>query len=532
MSLYNNNMVYTAMCAAILLLQFLWLITTRSQSEKNQRTIDYIMMDTAVCICLALSIATLFRLFPGNHRLPNEDSSVFLYIGQRMTEGRVPYRDLFDHKGPLLYWIEYCGLRIMRGSFAGVWFLELMNMIATTALMIKLGRTLGTERSSIYLAVITCLGICGWKVWQGGNYSEEYALPWVTYAAGVFFSFFQKKTYHRHQIVLLGISFMVVFLLRANMIAVWASMMPVVLVLLLKDRRYGDIGTCILLFMLGTLLVLLPVLYMAFKTDSLEAMWRDYIIFNFAYTGEAKGNNGNILELLLYFAKVLWPGTLALLASLLIQPKNKLLWLNTLFFLASLYSASMSGRGYYHYAIILLPAILLPLTECFASLNGALCRRLKTGTGFLKQHTVIVFSFVLILTAAVIYRQFSSGSEEQDPAADYIKAVTERDDDVLILGNSCWYYLLTERKTDNRFFYQLPPLEISEELYYEFEKELTANPSKLVLIPGSIEERERTDTSLRGIRQVLLAKGYQSEEFETFEALLYVNHTNEKGSGD
>lgn len=523
-------MVYAAMCAAILLLQMLWLITTHPQLEKTQRKCDSILLDAAVCICLALSIATLFRLFPGNHRLPNEDSSVFLYIGQRMTEGKVPYRDLFDHKGPLLYLIEYCGLRILRGSFTGVWFLEFLNMVATTALMIKLGRTLGADRSSIYLAAIVCLGVCGWKVWQGGNYSEEYALPWVAFAASVFFSFFQTKTYHRHQIVLLGISFMVVFLLRANMIAVWASMMPVVLVLLLKDRRYRDIGKCILLFTLGTLLVLLPVLYMAFKTDSLEAMWRDYILFNFAYTGEAKSSSGNVLELLLYFAKVLWPGTLAVLVSLVIQPKNRLLWLNTLFFLVSLYSASMSGRGYYHYAIILLPAILLPLTECFASFDRFLSYRLKTGAGFLKQDTAVIFSFVLILTAAVVYRQFSSGSEEQDPAVDYIKAVTEKNDDVLILGNSCWYYLQAERKTDNRFFYQLPPMEISDSLYHEFEKELNVKPSKLVLIPGSMEEREWTDTCLRGIRQVLLAKGYQSETFETFEAFL--NNANEKGSGD
>lgn len=532
MSLYDNNMVYAAMCAAVLLLQFLWLALPHSPNDEIWSAREKCLMDAALCVCFALSIATLFRLFPGNHRLPNEDSSVFLYIGQRMTEGKIPYRDLFDHKGPLLYWIEYFGLHIMGGSFTGVWLLEVLNMMVTIAMMIRLGRTLETERSSIYLAVIACLGICGWKVWQGGNYTEEYALPWITYAVFIFFSFFQTKTYRGYQIVLLGVSFMAVFLLRANMIAAWVSMMPLVLILLLKDRRYLDIGICVLLFLIGAALVLIPVLYKAAKTDSLDALWKDYIIFNFAYTGKAKGTVGEKLELLLYFAKVLWPGTIALIMSLVILFKNKVLWLNVFFFLISLYSAAMSGRGYYHYAIVILPALLLPLTECFSLMNQFLLRRQKAGKRFLEQRTIILLSFLLILAGAVIYRHISSGTKDQNPVADYIKTVTKREDDVLILGNSCWYYLQAERKTENRFFYQLPPLNISEELYHEFERELKVHPSDLIILPGSKEEREWIDTELRGIRQTLLEIGYQRREFETFEAFVGFEYTSEEGSGD
>ena len=35
------------------------------------------------------------------------DKAVFVYIGEAMRNGQVPYRDIFDHKGPFLYFINY-----------------------------------------------------------------------------------------------------------------------------------------------------------------------------------------------------------------------------------------------------------------------------------------------------------------------------------------------------------------------------------------------------------------------------------------
>jgi hypothetical protein len=74
-----------------------------------------------------------------------------------------------------------------------------------------------------------------------------------------------------------------------------------------------------------------------------------------------------------------------------------------------------------------------------------------------------------------------------------------------------------KRKTENRFFYQLPPLEISSELYAAFEKDLDLHPPDTVLLPGREEEREWTDIRLKGIREKLLGRSYSSEVFDEFE---------------
>ena len=261
--------------------------------------------------------------------------------------------------------------------------------------------------------------------------------------------------------------------------------------------------------------VFLPVLLWAGKTGCLSALWEDYILFNFSYTGDAAAQENSILKTALQFAGVVWPGTVAQLICLFFDHRNSRQWLNTLFFAFSLLAAGMSARGYYHYAIILLPAMILPLTG-FYDLSGRLWCRL-----FRKPETVdfrlIVVSFLLIAASAFLYRRISPGELKEAAAVQALLEKTAPEDDVLVLGNNCWYYLASERKTENRFFYQLPPLEISSELYAAFEEDLDRHPPDTVLLPGREEEREWTDVRLKGIREKLLSRSYSSEAFDEFE---------------
>ena len=503
MGIYDNNLFYISLCMGSVLLQVVWvklLPENASEIQKDKRTL---LVDVLFCVCTAFAVSTLFRLFPGNNRLPTEDSSVFLYIGKRMTEGKIPYRDLFDHKGPVLYFIEYLGILVSETGYSGVWLLEVLNILTTVFLMLKLGKSVSDRSSNAFLAVLVCVGACGWRVWQGGNFTEEYALPWITLAAIAFYSFFQTGLYRWNEIMLLGVGFMIVFLLRANMIAIWVALMPVVLVLFIKEKRYFDTLKCMFLFLIGAAIVILPILFYAMRTKSLEAMWQNYIVFNLSYTNGAASISER-LRLLLFFVRALWPGTIAMIIALLNQPKNRVLWANLLFFVVSLIFVTLSGRGYYHYAIILLPAFILPFTVLF----GMTDKLLRGGDNLISRPSVIIASSLLILLAALIFRGISTGPELYDPLAEYIQKQTAEDDDVLILGNSCWYYLMTERKTENRFFYQLPPAEISAEIYDGFIKELTEHPSKLVVLPGVSVERESIDISLKGIREKLFENGY------------------------
>ena len=59
------------------------------------------------------------------------DSSTFLLLARGILDGRIPYLDLFDHKGPVFYWMEALGYFF--GGRTGVFFLQCIPLLTIAA---------------------------------------------------------------------------------------------------------------------------------------------------------------------------------------------------------------------------------------------------------------------------------------------------------------------------------------------------------------------------------------------------------------
>ena len=82
---------------------------------------------TLPLFCLLCSFAVLAvcsrssPLYPTNDWV---DANIYFTIGRGMHQGLMPYRDLLDHKGPLLYLLHWAAAAVSSTSFFGVWLLE------------------------------------------------------------------------------------------------------------------------------------------------------------------------------------------------------------------------------------------------------------------------------------------------------------------------------------------------------------------------------------------------------------------------
>ena len=512
MNLYQNPYFYAFLCLLIFGVQFIWLQFPndgKAISERNGRFLDLFF-----CLCTAVAVGTLFHLYPGNHLHPTGDSAAFIYIGNQMLEGKVPYLDCFDHKGPLLYLIEFAGLSISRGSTIGLWVVEVINIAVALMILVRFCFLASERRSSVWLSLLITFIACGWRIYEGGNFTEEYALPCISLALLVFFLFFRTGKYHKWDIFFLGVTFSAVFLLRANMIAVWVACMPLVLICFLKEKRYRDLGICTGLFLTGVLAVACPILIWLICSNALQPFIECYFSFNILYSAEVGLNAAMILHLGKVFSLMILPGIAAVIISLATRGKNALRQINLWCFAVSFLMSEMSGRDYPHYLITLLPVMAFSFTDLFDWTGN-----LQNKTDKEPSIVLLILSCLCIIVGSIGYHTVTGKKVwPEAPAITWLKENTVKADDVLVLGNDVWSYLATDRNTENRFFYQTPPIEISDAIQRDFLLELQYHPSDVIIDPiGSLEQAESWRRNLYG---QLLKQGYTYQTMNSFSVFL------------
>src|SRR5882757_6931766 len=66
------------------------------------------------------------------------DKEIYRYIGRVMLKGGVPYKDVFDHKPPLIFFLNYAALLL--GGDWGQWLIDTCLALLATGLFFQLGR--------------------------------------------------------------------------------------------------------------------------------------------------------------------------------------------------------------------------------------------------------------------------------------------------------------------------------------------------------------------------------------------------------
>lgn len=128
----------------------------------------------AVVVILLAAVAMLPAIPPLYH-MPNTDASIFLLIGEKIRQGDLPYVDWYDHKPPLIFYLNALGLWLGGGSRWGVWGVEFISVSAAALLGFAfLRRFFGTLVSTLSVGLFLLNLVF---IHQRGNMTEEYALP-------------------------------------------------------------------------------------------------------------------------------------------------------------------------------------------------------------------------------------------------------------------------------------------------------------------------------------------------------------------
>lgn len=429
---------------------------------------------------------------------PSRDGGFFLYAGQQILDGKIPYRDFWDSKGPGIFYVNALGVFLGNGSRWGIWLVEFIFIFFTFvtfyhSLIIRWSRG----------AVLFGIGIAGLglKIVLGyGNYTEEYALLFNALGIALFFSINDKlKSLWKY--FWIGILFGISFTFRANNIGGLFTIFIAFIIFYLAQKNTKGVLKIFLVSLGGFALpLLLWMLYFALFYSASEMIYAS-IIFNFSYsTAQEK----NLLFFLGGFGKygMEWVAWLTLFSWLIFVWKNfskLLVWKSAsvlnffllFWFPVEIFLSNFSSRDFSHYyiswslAVVVYNAILLDelntiLVKRFALLAIQKWELASVGI------VLIVVLFPTLPRYAKVLTAIQSQNQPKEyisPIARYVQENTQKNDLVLTWYPELGTLFMAERTSPVKYVYY--PLFLGESLTPEIENyyiaELTSKYPQMIL---------------------------------------------------
>jgi 4-amino-4-deoxy-L-arabinose transferase-like glycosyltransferase len=226
-----------------------------------------------------LSILTLLPVSPIIQHTPPRDSGIFLYVGSRLLKGDVLYRDVWDHKPPVVFLINAAGLLVSGGSIWGVWILEVIAVLASVWMAyFVLRNSFGNTAAA--LGIVSGLTIL-FLTLHGGNYVEEYAIPFQF--ASFFFLYQAEQKERVWPALACGIAIGILFFLRQTLIGVGIAIALYLVMRAVLGRSwlpFRQLG----FIMLGALSVSVVILIYLAIQGILPEFWDAAFIYNAIYS--------------------------------------------------------------------------------------------------------------------------------------------------------------------------------------------------------------------------------------------------------
>lgn len=218
------------------------------------------------------------------------DANCFLTVGKSMLHGLVPYRDLYEQKGPLLYMLHALAAMISDTTFIGVYFLEVIAASVFLFFSFKIMK-LYQEPASVFLVPILAAVVYSGRSFCNGDSAEELCLPMFSFAIYLVIKMIRYgKLPTRLEFVALGVTSAFVFWIKFSLLGFYLGWFCVIVWWIARHRDIRRMIHTIICIAVGFLIPTVFILIYFGMNKAIADMWTVYFYNNlFFYSTSSNG---------------------------------------------------------------------------------------------------------------------------------------------------------------------------------------------------------------------------------------------------
>jgi hypothetical protein len=315
---------------------------------------------------LVTGLIILLPFNPLNMKIPNGDSGVFAYIGWRILHGEIPYRDIWDHKPPIIYYINALGLALTNNSLWGVWGIELLSLSLSIWLGFKLLKSHFGNLPAVFGTVLWLISL--FYVIDGGNLTTEYVLP-IQFLCLWMLGLKAKRDLSLWQYYFIGVLTGLSFFTKQNTIGIEVAIAVWLIIEGIISKQFHKTWLNLLSMVLGGVTVVVLFVSFFYFQHALYDFWEEAFVYNFFYIHTSVQSR---IDAILYGINYLSItglfeiGVLGWLVGLILVVTKKLnadilplMFVALLDFPFEIILVSVSGQSYSDYYLTLLPVLCI-----------------------------------------------------------------------------------------------------------------------------------------------------------------------------
>ena len=465
-----------------------------------------------VIILIAIIMTMCNYIFINKDGYLYTDVAVWTNISKGMEQGKIIYKDMFDHKGPILYFFYYFVFIISKQL--GIWLLDFICNTITIFMIYFISKLVLKDKWKIFIVIavnmLFMMNLC-----FENPCVESIALPFtlIAFYAGLKL-IIHSKLFKKKEAILTSICFAIVLLLRPNLLLLWVLLYIYIFIKLVKENKIRQLLEIMIYSIVGVSVILIPVLIYIIKNNAFNDFINSYLMLNLKYTSNKEFNIIFVIEYYIFnthFIIIIIGAIYMVLFNIINKLKEKeikFLKFSALYFIIAFYLVIMPQRCYEHYAFSMIPTFIMPLAIAIKYIKSK----------------KISNTILLILGCACIIENFNvqnnkfSFYNKMSDLQEYLEHeinLNKKEDNILVFGNCTQMYLMINRQYDGKYFYQIPIGNQSEEYANEILKDIKRSSPVLIIDDKGLKTQQKLTDFEQEIKKIL------DEEYFSRDDLIY-----------